>query len=257
MSKYLTVEQAIQLFEQMERSRSGQAQTVVKGLLSAASKSAINGQLTGGDLIVNIGIMGSFTGAGILITSVSVISGETWGECSHYIVSLTKGGAFLSLTRTAIDALDLYTLFGETIGQFLNWIDDKRKQRPEKEIVQKPLVINRAAESKPKKLFLLPNGQEIPISTLRYVLESMVEKGGLFWSREYWCHKPDNPERPGVGFLKTRQWAGIKQLCYEYSEDTEEALAWRTNDRHAVYEMLDYLLEEETLPPAPADPVLE
>ena len=248
MSKYLTMDQAIQLFEKMnESSRKDQTQTIVKGLLSAASKSAINGQLTGGDLIVNVGIMGSFVGGGALITIVSMIAGEPWLECRHYIVDLTRGGVLISLARTAIDALDLYSLLGETVGQFLDWVDKKR-QTPQR-VITSPPIINHGDPKKPQELYLLPNGQQVPASTFRYVLESAVLKGDKFWSREYWCHKPENPDRPGIGILKTRQWAGIKQACFEYTEGTKEPQIWRTNDRHAVYTMLDFLLSEKEAPP--------
>lgn len=114
---------------------------------------------------------------------------------------------------------------------------------PDQELVRPFPVTPPKRKSQTIRYYELPNGRQVREDKLHRFLEDAVERDE--WSREYWCNKPSDANRPGIEYLTQTQWAGIKELCEQFD-------VWRVGDRDYIHDLVESLKDElDTRSPAP------
>jgi hypothetical protein len=214
---------------------------IVPGLLSAGS--SVNGTITLMDVLVSGSMAVVGTGAGAITTIVLYATGVEWNDA---VIAVRGGAIFGSALCTIKLTVD---------GLLYDWLNRPKEERLDKPIkpASRPLPLYHSEHQPPAtdKVQLLPNNQEITMSDLRNFLETATALydrwGTKSWAREAWT-EGGVVGYPSLGNLKTRVWAGVRELCADwakgflaFSDGAGKSTVWQTNDRVLIEQFIEML----------------
>jgi hypothetical protein len=192
----------------------------------------LDGRITFGDVAISILILAAGIVAGLSMAGIIWLSNlfrePNVGTATDWLLNLSRLGVYLFIIRIVVDALDLQGWTEAIFGGMWAWLEERDNEPEIREVIRPVPVSGKGASLTPAvQVVELPNGREIDFDLLAEFLRSAVRTGGTFWSREHWCNKPDDPERPGTAAMVPSQWRGIKKLCEQHHN-------WRSVDESAM-----------------------
>lgn len=165
---------------------------------------------------------GVFSAIGLLAAGYDL---STAGR-AFFIVLCT--GVVLVLFRVSVE--NVYAIFhiGKQPGP-----DPIQPQGPPE--IRRPIVLRRPEP--PVSVVELPNGETIETELLSDFFQTVANRGGKTWSREYWTNDPSDPSRPGLNEMSQNQWRGLKELF-------DRIGLWRSENKREILQALDRVIND-------------
>jgi hypothetical protein len=223
---------------------------ILPSFLSAGS--SVNGTVTVGDVTASGAICFVGIAAGGMTSAALLLSDAQWINPAMPFQTGTVIGFAVCCFRLIYDGI-LYDLLSNRAPK-----EDAPQPKPTKVVRPLPVYDDEHQPPEPVVMYELPNGKEVAWSDLVLFLRratSLYDTWGTkAWSREAWSGE-SVPQYPPLGNLKTRVWAGIRQLCVEWAvrfssfvDDNGDSLVWQTNDRVLVEQLIERLKNDDDQP---------